>query len=797
MTSGTTIGQAYVQILPSMEGVSAAINKGCSTQMSESGETLGKGLGSALVSTVTKIIAAAGIGKIFSNAISEGGNLQQSLGGVETLFGEAADTVKENAKNAWKNVGLSANEYMEQTTSFAASLVSSLDGDTAAAASLADTAMQDMSDNANKMGTDMTAITNAYQGFAKQNYTMLDNLKLGYGGTQDEMKRLVKEAAEMTSVQKELGVTVDSESLSFDNIVSAIHVVQANMGILGTTSEEAATTLTGSVSMMKASWTDLLGQMALGNDLTEPLQNLVTSVVSFGNNLIPMIGNIIGSVGDLIINTDWNSVISAGLGNLDEGVQSTISSIDWSSIPQQILGAITNFGDTSLTLIESAENLLESTDWSQLSDVVTECIDTALDLGTGAITSLATVGNNLLNNISQGFIDGIPSFISNILPMITESVTSFGNAGLNLVETVVNILENTDWSSLAETVVECIGTALDLGTGAITSLATVGAEFLNNISQGFVTGIPTFLANVLPMITEFTGSLRENAGTIVDAGLNLMQNLAQGLINSIPVLVENVPQIIINIAGIINDNAPKILATGATIIVNLAQGIIKSIPVIIANMPKIIEAIVSVITAFNWLNLGKTIVTGISNAVKTLPSTLKNIVTSATNGVKNAFTNAGIVNVVKGIFSKIPTVAKSLLTNALNIIKGFPGKFISALKFSWSLPTLKVPHIHVDGGEAPWGIGGLGHLPSFNVTWAAKGGILDKAALIGAGEAGHEALLPLDRNTSWMDKLADKVNNRSDKTTTINVSMTVNGSDDPEDWGEKFISSLKRQVRMN
>ena len=249
------------------------------TKINEKGFNEGVGklskLGKSGLSIVSKAMTGAVVavgtaaGAIIKSSLGVVANMEQPVGGVETLFKDSANTVIDNATRAYKTAGMSANNYMETVTSFSASLLQSLGGDTAKAASYADRAIVDMSDNANKMGTSMRDIQNAYQGFAKQNYTMLDNLKLGYGGTQEEMKRLVSDAAKLTDVQKELGVTVDANSLSFGNIVNAISVVQKQMGITGTTSKEAATTIEGSVSSAKAAWENFEAGVISANDLVE------------------------------------------------------------------------------------------------------------------------------------------------------------------------------------------------------------------------------------------------------------------------------------------------------------------------------------------------------------------------------------------------------------------------------------------------------------------------------------------------------------------------------------------------
>lgn len=265
--------------------------KGFNDGISKLGK-LGKSGLSIVSKAMTGTIAAVGTGAaaIIKSSLGVVANMEQQVGGVETLFKDSANTVIANANKAYKTAGMSANNYMETVTSFSASLLQSLGGDTAKAASYADRAIVDMSDNANKMGTNMRDIQNAYQGFAKQNYTMLDNLKLGYGGTQEEMKRLISDASKMTDVQKELGVTVDASSLSFGNIVNAISVVQKQMGITGTTSKEAATTIEGSVNSAKAAWENFEAGVISANNLVDTFWTAAKNILNNLGQMIPRLG---------------------------------------------------------------------------------------------------------------------------------------------------------------------------------------------------------------------------------------------------------------------------------------------------------------------------------------------------------------------------------------------------------------------------------------------------------------------------------------------------------------------------
>ena len=494
MADGIELGKAYVQIVPSAQGIKSALTEMFDEETDGLGEQTGQSIGQELIGTLKKVIAAAGIGKIISDSINMGGALQQSLGGVETLFKDSADTVKEYAAQAYRTVGLSANNYMEQTTSFAASLLSSVSQDTDAAAQLANMAMVDMADNANKMGTDMQDIQNAYQGFAKQNYTMLDNLKLGYGGTQAEMQRLLNDATKISGVKYDLGNLAD--------MYSAIHIIQQEMDITGTTAKEAATTLTGSFAAMKAAAENVMGNWSTGADLTEPLQALADTAQTFlVDNLLPMIGNVLA---------------------------------------------------------------------------------------------------------------GIPEIVYSLVPELLQT----------------------------------------------------GTELLSSLAQGFTEGIPEFFSTALPQLLAFTDQLRDNAASFVDAGLNLITQLLNGLVAGLPDLIAYVPDIIINICGIINDNMPKILGEGVAIIVQLVVGIVKAVPDLLANWKKILQAVLSVISAINWLNIGKNILTGVANGVKSMGSSLL-------NAFKGGFSSA--LAWIKSLPSQAVQWGKNLIQSFINGLTGKGG----------------------------------------------------------------------------------------------------------------------------
>ena len=411
----------------------------------------------------------------------------------------------------------------------------------------------------------------------------------------------------------------------------------------------------------------------------------------------------------------------------------------------------------------------------------------------GAIKGITSEVSGLAEAMESGGISGALSKLAQDAINFSGQLPGLTKIGGDLINGLISsVTQNsgsitTAVSQLLNNLASTISTGLNVFT-------SVGVNLLTTIASGMTQGIPTFLGQALPMLAQFTESLRGNAGNLINAGLTLIQNIAQGLINSIPVLIAYVPTIITNLAGIINDNAPKILATGVTIITNLAIGLVRAIPLLIANLPKIITAIVSVFTAFNWFSLGKNIVTGIIKGVKNLPSLLKGAAKNAVNGFKGAFKGNGILSAVKGAFTKIPSAVKSIFTKAVSLVKSFPGRFKSALKFSWSLPHLNLPHLSVSGGKAPFGIGGKGSLPSFHISWYKKAMespyVFSDATLFGAGEAGDEMLYGRSRLMSDIKEATQGTKN------DVTINVTVNGADNPEEWGRRMASELRRQVKM-
>ena len=369
--------------------------------------------------------AATGIAVLTKNALNNYAEYEQLVGGVDTLFKDSSAKVQEYAANAYKTAGLSANEYMDTVTSFSASLLQSLGGDTEAAADMANVAITDMSDNANKMGTDMASIQNAYQGFAKQNYTMLDNLKLGYGGTKEEMQRLIDDANALNAAQ---GKYTNYSIESYADIVSAIHDVQVEMGIYGTTADEASTTIQGSVSSMKAAWSNLLTGIADDNaDFKTLIEQFVDSLVTVGENIIPRINIIIQGLTQLITEAS-QTIIPLAVQILLENLPSIVA-----AGMDLIIALVSGILDNIDMLINCVLEMVDV--------IVDKLIDNLPKLIDGGIRLIAALANGLIRAIPN-LVSKIPQIISSIVKGLISGIPAIFDVGKNIVEGLWNGIKN-------------------------------------------------------------------------------------------------------------------------------------------------------------------------------------------------------------------------------------------------------------------------------------------------------------------------------------------------------------------
>ena len=595
----TELAKAYVQIIPSAQGITGKIQEAIDPEA----ESAGTSFGGKMVGTLKKVIATAAIGEALKKTISEGADLEQSIGGIETLFKESADKVKVNAAEAYKTAGMSANEYMELTTSFSASLLSSLSNDTSKAADAADMAMTDMSDNANKMGTNMEDIKNAYQGFAKQNYTMLDNLKLGYGGTKTEMERLLKDA------QKISGVKYDINNLS--DVYSAIHVIQGELDITGTTAKEAATTISGSMNSMKAAAQNVMGQIALGMDIGPALSALgETTITFFAGNLLPAVANVLSGLPDLI--SGVTSVIVRSM---------NMAASNMDSIVSQGGQIVLNLASS---ILENAPFLLEAV------------LKLAMSLGETLInTDWGAVGRSVMDALS-GSIDSAAGEI-------------LGIEGGEILTYLANALEQK-----------------------LPVLMIEGSSILMNIINGILQKVPSIITTAGTIITNFVNAIFPTLPNLLSVGGQILMNLANGVIKNLPQIITAAGQTIIKIVATIGQNLPQILQSGIEITGKLATGLVRAIPTLVGQIPQIVASIKSAFSNVDWVSIGHNIIQGIANGLRNAGNMLWDAVKGVLGSFKDnvlaffgihspsrwgAFVGEMIdAGFAKGIIGELPTV---------------------------------------------------------------------------------------------------------------------------------------------
>ena len=551
------IGKAYVQIVPSAKGLEGAI----SGQLDGEAAKAGQSAGTSIVSTLKKVFIAAGIGKALISTLQEGGKLQQSLGGIETLFKDNADRVKGYAKEAYRTTGLSANAYMENVTGFSASLLQSLGGNTKKAAETANMAMIDMADNSNKMGTSMEAIQNAYQGFAKQNYTMLDNLKLGYGGTKKEMERLLKDAQKITGVKYDIN--------NLNDVYEAIHVIQGELDITGTTAKEASTTLTGSFNAMKASFQDVLGALALGEGLEPALQGLAGTVSTFlFGNLIPMIGNILAQLPGMLITfvqialpqfvqmgTDMINSLASGF---DFGMDGF-----WANFSEMINVFLTDylpqFLETGVSLITELTNGLISA----LPNVITgmgEILDTMLVICFDALPKILQAGYDIIKNLAMG--------IWNNLPAITKSI--------------VDVLDK-----LLRTILDNLPQFLEKGI-----------ELIGRMAMGIWNNLPQIISTLTNLLIALIRKIGEYLPQFLQKGVELIGKMLAGIVQKAPELIAKLPAIIVQILASIGRFTAEFVSMGGQLLMGLAKGIAGAVGNVIKAAVNACKGVVSKIKSF-------------------------------------------------------------------------------------------------------------------------------------------------------------------------------------------------------
>ena len=642
---------------------------------------LSKGIGTALKGTATAIgTTATAIGVLGTQSVKLYSDYEQLVGGVDTLFKDSSKKVQEYANNAYKTAGLSANEYMETVTSFSASMLQSLDGDTKKSAEYANQAIIDMSDNANKMGTSMESIQNAYQGFAKQNYTMLDNLKLGYGGTKEEMQRLLSDAEKLTGKKYDIS--------NFGDITQAIHAIQTEMGITGTTSKEAASTIQGSVGMMKSAWENFLTGMADPNqDFDMLVGNLIDSVVTVGENIVPRIQMMLPR-------------LIEGLTQLMNSLAPMIPGIIETALPTLISGAmallnglIGAFPTLSTVLAQSVPMLISGLT-SALPQIVAAGISIITELCTailGMLPQLVDIGFELIVQLVKGLssaspqtIDAMVECLFGLIDAVINNLPLIVEAGLELILALCDGLIDAI-PNIVERVPEIIDSILSTLLSLIPEIVDAGVELLTALTEDLPT-ILNAICDAIPLIVEaIVSNIESLVPLLIDAGVELFIALVKNLPVILAVILLAVSEIFAAIVGSLIEAKPRLKEAGYKLLIGIVEKISEACKWIGDKMKTVVTAMKEAITKKikEFTAIGKNIVEGVWNGIKGMKDTI-------TKNVKNFF--GGIVDSAKeklGIHSPSKVFEKTVGENiALGVIKGMKNKYKSVKKSASEMASL-------------------------------------------------------------------------------------------------------------
>lgn len=734
---GTTIGKAYVQIIPTAKGIQASTQKILANSgISKAGTDAGADFGKNLVSKLKMIIATAGIGKLLKDTLDIGADLEQQMGGVKKIYGDTYDYVAKNAKNAFKTAGVSTADYMRQATTFGEALKKSLN--VSDAAKSVDMAIRDMADNANTFGTDLGYLEQAYQSLARGNYMMLDSLNLGYGGTKKELERLLSDADALNAKN---GQYTQYSIDNFADIVSAIHVVQENIGITGTTAKEAEGTFTGSFQAMQAAIKNLQGDMALGKDITEDLETVKSTMKTFvEKNLLPMLKNIGQAILDSL---PWI------LENVVQLIADIVKAV-WDNM-DEIIAAI-------------AEGLSKAfPQFSWLFDFIKNNAEIAKFAIAGIVGAvvLAKVINGvagMVKNISSGFgkIVKVAKFtgasVKNTFLFIKNLPKNI-SATWQLATTVIK----TKWIGVSSFLSKSFSTIANVGKSAISGIGSA----LNFLAANPIILIIAGIAALVTAIITLWNTNEEFRNTVIaiwQGFVEVMTTIWDGIVATVTTVWETI-KLIFTTAW---DAIQLVWSNAISFFQNIWNGISLAFSTVVEFFTNIFTAAWNGITAV-W-NTVVGFFSGIWNGITSIFSAVggwfSNVFGAAYNAVRNIWNGIGsffqgVWQTICNIFSNIGvTVGNAIHDAAIASVNGILWMVENALNTPIRLLNGAIDIInYIPGVNVP-------HIAELQLPRLATGGVLDNGArAVLAGEDGAEAIVPLEKNTEWIGKVASQFNN--------------------------------------